>query len=75
MKITKVETIRSEDRSYCWILITTDAGYVGVGETYHRADPAEIVIHEFARAHLLGQNRRISRRSGIGCIAAHLFTD
>ena len=56
MKITKVETIRSEDRSYCWILITTDAGYVGVGETYHRADPAEIVIHEFARGHLLGQN-------------------
>ena len=56
MKITKVETIRSECRSYCWILITTDAGYVGVGETYHRADPAEIVIHEFARAHLLGQN-------------------
>ena len=32
MKITKVETIRSECRSYCWILITTDAGYVGVGE-------------------------------------------
>ena len=26
------------------------------GRTYHRADPAEIVIHEFARGHLLGQN-------------------
>ena len=56
MKITKVETIRSEDRKYCWIQIYTDAGYVGIGETYDRADPAEVVIHEFARGHLLGQN-------------------
>ena len=56
MKITKVETIRSEDRKYCWILIYTDTGYVGLGETYDRADPAEVVIHEFARGHLLGQN-------------------
>ena len=56
MKITKVETIRSKDRKYCWIQIYTDTGHVGLGETYDRADPAEVVIHEFARGHLLGQN-------------------
>lgn len=56
MKITKVETIRSTDRGYCWILLHTDAGHIGIGETYHRADPAEQVIHEFARAFLLGKD-------------------
>ncbi|MBT5875570.1 MAG: mandelate racemase/muconate lactonizing enzyme family protein [Candidatus Latescibacteria bacterium] len=56
MKITRVETLRSPCRNYCWILITTDNGIVGLGETYHRADPAETVIHEFANRYLLGSN-------------------
>ena len=56
MKITKVETIRSTDRAYCWILLHADTGHIGIGETYHRADPAEQVIHEFARAFLLGED-------------------
>ena len=54
MRITRVETIRSPCRNYCWILAHTDTGLTGVGETYHRADPAEAVIHEFARRCLLG---------------------
>jgi len=54
MKITKVETIRSADRAYCWILLYTDTDHIGIGETYHRADPAEQVVHEFARNILLG---------------------
>ncbi len=56
MKIIKVETLRSPCRNYCWILITTDSELVGLGETYHRADPAEVIIHEFARSYLLGSN-------------------
>ena len=56
MQITRVETIRSPCRNYCWILIHTDAGPIGLGETYHRADPAEQIIHEFARVHLLGED-------------------
>ena len=56
MKISKIETIRSPDRAYCWILLYTDSGHVGLGETYHRADPAEQVVHEFARQILLGSN-------------------
>ena len=56
MRITKVETIRSPCRNYCWILLHTDNGWVGVGETYHRADPAEVIVHEFGRHCLLGSN-------------------
>jgi galactonate dehydratase len=56
MQITRVETIRSPCRNYCWMLVHTDAGIVGLGETYHRADPAEAIIHEFARDHLLGRD-------------------
>jgi len=33
-----------------------DNGHVGIGETYHRADPAEQVVHEFARELVLGRN-------------------
>ena len=54
MRITRVETIRSPCLNYCWILAHTDTGRTGAGETYHRADPAEAVIHEFARRCPLG---------------------
>ena len=56
MRITRVETIRSPCRNYCWVLAHTDTGLTEVGETYHRADPAEAVIHEFARRCLLGRD-------------------
>ena len=56
MRITRVETIRSPCRNYCWIHAHTDTGLTGGGSTYHRADPAEAVIHEFARRCLLGRD-------------------
>ena len=56
MRIIKVETIRSPCRNYCWVLLHTDNGLVGVGETYHRADPAEVIVHEFGHHCLLGSN-------------------
>ena len=58
MLVTRVETVRSPCRSFCWILVHTDTGLVGLGETYGRADAAEPVIHEFARNRLLGQDPR-----------------
>ncbi len=58
MLVTRVETVRSPCRSFCWILVHTDTGLVGIGETYGRADAAEPVIHEFARNRLLGQDPR-----------------
>lgn len=56
MKITRIETIRSSCRHTCWILLHTDEGITGVGETHSRADPAEVIIGEFARDILLGSN-------------------
>ncbi len=58
MLVTRVETVRSPCRSFCWILVHTDNGLVGLGETYGRADAAEPVVHEFARNRLLGQDPR-----------------
>ena len=58
MLVTRVETVRSPCRSFCWILVHTDTGLVGLGETYGRADAAEPVIHEFARNRLLVQDPR-----------------
>ena len=58
MLVTRVETVRSPCRSFCWILVHTDTGLVGLGETYGRADAAEPVIHEFASNRLLGQDPR-----------------
>ncbi len=56
MNITWIETIRSSCRHTCWILLHTDEGITGVGETHSRADPAEVIIREFARDILLGSN-------------------
>ncbi len=56
MKIVKVETVRSTVQGYCWILVYTDTGLVGIGETHHGAHGAEAFIHEYASSILLGSN-------------------
>ena len=56
MKIVKVETTRSTVQGYCWILLHTDSGLIGIGETHHGADPAEVLMHEYAHGMLLGSN-------------------
>ena len=35
MLVTRVETVRSPCRSFCWILVHTDNGLVGLGELCH----------------------------------------
>jgi len=56
MKIVKVETTRSTVQGYCWILLHTDSGLIGIGETHHGARPAEVLMHEYAHGMLLGSN-------------------
>lgn len=57
MKITRIDTIRlKEHPRLLWVLVHTDEGYVGLGETYDKAGPAETAIHEMCADLLLGQN-------------------
>ena len=57
MKITKIETIRiGEHPNICWVQVHTDAGLVGLGETFFGARAVESYVHETAAALLLGQD-------------------
>ena len=55
MKIAKVETVRIEQHpNLCWVLIHTDEGFVGLGETFFGAKAVEAYIHEIAAELLIG---------------------
>ncbi|MCI0439477.1 MAG: mandelate racemase/muconate lactonizing enzyme family protein [Chloroflexi bacterium] len=61
MKITKVETIRVEDRSReysraLWVQIYTDEGHVGLGETWYGPMAVEGAVHELFAPMLIGRN-------------------
>lgn len=57
MKITKIETVRiGEHANICWVHVHTDAGLVGLGETFFGARAVESYVHETAAALLLGQD-------------------
>ena len=57
MKITRLETIRSSEHpNLLWLRIHTDAGHVGLGETFYIPGAVESVIHDFAAPLLLGQS-------------------
>ncbi|MDP1731427.1 MAG: mandelate racemase/muconate lactonizing enzyme family protein [Devosia sp.] len=57
MKIKKIETIRiDEHANLCWVQVHTDAGLVGLGETFFGAKAVEAYIHETAAPLLLGKN-------------------
>ena len=57
MKITKIETIRiGEYANICWVQVHTDAGLVGLGETFFGARAVESYVHETAAPLLLGQD-------------------
>ncbi len=57
MKIVAIETIRVEEHpNVLWVQVHTDAGIVGLGETFFGALSAEAYIHEWAAAKLIGQN-------------------
>ena len=57
MKITKIETIRiGEYANICWVQVHTDAGLVGLGETFFGARAVESYVHETAAPLLLWQD-------------------
>lgn len=66
MKITKIETIRlargitvhAGSVSWLWVRIHTDAGLVGLGETYPAAEAAEAVVAHSLSQVLLGRDPR-----------------
>lgn len=56
-EITRITTIQPEYRpSVVWVLVETESGVVGLGETYWIADPVAAYIHEIAAPYLLGKN-------------------
>ncbi len=63
MKITRIETL--ESRTYpnmLWVQIHTDAGLVGLGETFRGPAAVAAYIHETAAPYLLGQDPRAIER-------------
>ncbi len=57
MKITAIETIRTaEFANVIWVRVHTDAGLVGLGETFYGAGAVEAHIHETLAGRLLGRD-------------------
>jgi len=57
LKITSVETVRvAEHPNLSWVQVHTDAGLVGLGETFYGARAVEAYIHETAAPLLLGRD-------------------
>jgi L-alanine-DL-glutamate epimerase-like enolase superfamily enzyme len=57
VKITKLETIRiDEHANLCWVRLHTDAGLIGLGETFYGAKAVEAYLHETAAPLLVGQD-------------------
>jgi galactonate dehydratase len=65
VKITALDTIRlAEYPNLIWVLVHTDEGLTGLGETFFGAQAVEAYIHESAAPYLLGQDPlRIDRHS------------
>jgi len=57
MKITQLETLRTDEFSnVVWVRVHTDAGIVGLGETFYGAGAVEAHIHDVLAARLLGKD-------------------
>jgi L-alanine-DL-glutamate epimerase-like enolase superfamily enzyme len=55
MRITALETIQlREFPNLCFVRLHTDAGLVGLGETFFGAHEVAAYLHETAAARLLG---------------------
>jgi len=67
LKITAIETLRLDEfPNILWVEVHTDAGLVGLGETFFGARAAEAAMHETVAPQVLGQDalaiERHSRR-------------
>jgi galactonate dehydratase len=59
MKITKVETVRvKEYMRLLWVIVHTDEGITGLGETYDKVGPAKAAVHEVFSQVLIGRDPR-----------------
>ena len=57
MRITAIETTRLKTQpNLLWVEIETDAGIVGLGETFRGAEAVETYIHSMAAPLILGQS-------------------
>lgn len=57
MKIIKIETLRTEEfANVIWVRVHTDAGIIGLGETFYGAGAIEAHIHDTLAIRLLGKN-------------------
>ena len=57
MKITGIETLRTEEfANVLWVRIHTDAGIIGLGETFYGAGAVEAHLHDTLAMRLIGRN-------------------
>src|SRR5688500_4168629 len=57
MKITGIETVRINEReNLLWILVHTDEGITGLGETFYGVQAVEAHVHEFIAPRVIGRN-------------------
>src|SRR5258707_5178933 len=57
MKITALETLRTDEFSnILWVRVHTDAGLIGLGETFYGAGAVEAHIHDTLSERLLGRD-------------------
>ncbi len=57
MKVIQVDTLRlAEFPNILFVLIHTDEGLVGLGETFFGAQAVEAYVHETAAPYLLGED-------------------
>jgi galactonate dehydratase len=57
MKITAIETLRTEEfANVLWVRVHTDAGVIGLGETFYGAGAVEAHIHDILARRLLGRD-------------------
>ncbi|AHK47098.1 2-oxo-3-deoxygalactonate 6-phosphate aldolase and galactonate dehydratase (plasmid) [Ensifer adhaerens OV14] len=57
MKITKLETVRVAERpNLLWLLVHTNEGLTGLGETFFGAETVETYIHEYVAPRVIGRD-------------------
>ena len=69
MKITAIETLRTDEfANVLWVRVHTDAGVIGLGETFYGAGAVEVAYPRHARpAACSAAIRCISRRCTARC--------
>lgn len=57
LKITAIETLRTEEfANVLWVRVHTDAGVIGLGETFYGSGAVEAHLHDTLAGRVLGKN-------------------